>query len=263
MRVNDLDFQYPNQAQMFEGLTVSFNSNEITTIVGPNGSGKSTLLHLLSHNLKPTKGTVYLDQQVLSSYSKKALAKKLATVHQKSTAPEDFTVRDVIACGRYSYQSMFKPDTDCDTVVTRVMKQLDLLHYADTPIASLSGGEMQRVYIAMSLAQEPKYMLLDEPTTFLDLHYQYQVLDIVQSLKLDHHMTIIMVLHDINQALAYSDQIICMRDGRILAQGKPSEVITESLIKDVYQIDAKIIEDDECGMMILKKKEGRINEMGN
>ncbi|MBF0749571.1 ABC transporter ATP-binding protein [Mammaliicoccus lentus] len=253
MQIENVKFQYSEHQNLFENLNIQFKKHAITTIVGPNGAGKSTLLQILSNNLKPTEGLVYLNQKLLSSFNKKELARHLATVHQKSTAPDDFTVREVVKCGRYSYQSLLKKDSRQEEVIDKVLQQLDLMHYQDTPIQALSGGELQRVYIAMSLAQESKYMLLDEPTTYLDLYYQYQVLDIVRSLKETYNMTIIMVLHDINQAIEYSDEIICINKQQLI-QGPPEEIVTESLIESVYGIKAKVIKDPECGVFICKRK---------
>ena len=240
MQIENVKFQYSEHQNLFENLNIQFKKHAITTIVGPNGAGKSTLLQILSNNLKPTEGLVYLNQKLLSSFNKKELARHLATVHQKSTAPDDFTVREVVKCGRYSYQSLLKKDSRQEEVIDKVLQQLDLMHYQDTPIQALSGGELQRVYIAMSLAQEPKYMLLDEPTTYLDLYYQYQVLDIVRSLKETYNMTIIMVLHDINQAVRFSDHLITMKNGDIIANGDTEEVLTKDILEKVFNIDVEI-----------------------
>lgn len=145
-----------------------------------------------------------------------------------------------------------KKDVRGEAVIERVLEQFNLTKYADRPIGALSGGEKQRVFIAMALVQEPQYLLLDEPTTFLDLHYQYQVLEMIRQLNDMHRLTIIMVLHDINQALSYSDELICVANGEIAAQGKPQAIVTPELLKTIYQIDAKIIHDKDCGILIGK-----------
>lgn len=252
MRTENISFKYQRK-HIFKSLNIQLKKHTITTIIGPNGSGKSTLLQILSRNLEPSEGIVYLDNQIISSLNRKTLARQLATVHQNNRAPEDFTVKEVVQCGRYSYQSILKKDIKQEEVIQHVLHQLELEDFQDKPISELSGGELQRVYIAMSLAQEPQYMLLDEPTTYLDLHYQYQVLDIISSLKENFNITIIMVLHDINQAIEYSDEILCIHNNQVV-QGPPEEVVTESFISRVYNIDAKIIHDPECGMLICKRK---------
>ena len=170
MRIEHLNFYYDLQRPIFEDISLEFKSNAITTIIGPNGSGKSTLLQLLSHNLKPKSGQIFLQDKLLNQYSQKALAQRLATVHQKSKVPEDFTVRQVIETGRYSYQRLFKKDLRKDSVVNTVIQQLDLTQFEHQSVMNLSGGELQRVFIGMALAQEPQYLLLDEPTTYLDIH---------------------------------------------------------------------------------------------
>jgi len=244
-----VDYRYDNKI-IFKALSLSIKQHAITTIIGPNGSGKSTFLQLLAGYLTPRNGAIYLDGMILKDYKKKVLAKKLSAVHQKSTAPMDFSVREVVSYGRYSYRQPFEKDVDGEAVIERVLQQLNLNQYADTAVHALSGGEMQRVFIAMSLVQEPEVLLLDEPTTFLDLQYQYQVLDMIKELKEKQNLTIIMVLHDINQALMYSDEIVCIESGEIVAQGPPEKVVTQKLLKDVYHIDAKIIHDQECGLLI-------------
>lgn len=139
-------------------------------------------------------------------------------------------------------------------MVSDVIAQLNLQPFENEPVTSLSGGERQRVHLGVALAQEPEYLLLDEPTTYLDLHYQYQVLDIVKRLQQTYQLTVVMVLHDINQAIEYSDELICLAPGRVLAQGAPEDVVTTTLIKEMYHIDAKIIHDDAFGTMICRKR---------
>lgn len=257
MRTEQVNFQYRATRPIFENLNLSLQSNAITTIIGPNGCGKSTLLQLLSYNLTPQHGVVYLNEQSLNDFSQKQLAQRLATVHQQSQIPDDFTVRQMIETGRYSYQGLFAKDTNKDEVVSQVIEQLNLQAFENEPVKALSGGERQRVHLGVALAQEPEYLLLDEPTTYLDLHYQYQVLDIVKELQHTYQLTVVMVLHDINQAIEYSDELICLAPGRVLAQGAPKDVITTVLIKEMYHIDAKIFHDEACGTMICRKRGDR------
>lgn len=254
MRVKGLHFQHKNDSEIIKNLSLTFSSNAITSIIGPNGCGKSTLLKLLSRNLKPSKGVIYLDELDLKTYSKKVFARKLATVHQKMNIPEGFTVRQYIELGRYSHESWLKMDVKKETVVQNILQQLNLVNLQNKKLASLSGGEAQRVFLATALVQEPRYILLDEPTTYLDIHYQYQVLDTIRTLKDHYHITFIMVLHDINQAIEYSDEVICLNDKGVIAQGAPQEVINETILKEMYQIDAKIINDSECGMIVCRKR---------
>lgn len=254
MRVKGIHFQYKNDSEIIKNLSLTFSSNAITSIIGPNGCGKSTLLKLLSRNLKPSKGVIYLDELDLKTFSKKAFARKLATVHQKMNIPEGFTVRQYIELGRYSHESWLKMDVKKETIVQNVLQQLNLVNLQNKKLASLSGGEAQRVFLATALVQEPRYILLDEPTTYLDIHYQYQVLDTIRTLKDHYHITFIMVLHDINQAIEYSDEVMCLNDKGVIAQGAPQEVINETILKEMYQIDAKIINDSECGMIVCRKR---------
>ena len=254
MRVKGLHFQYKNDSEIIKNLSLTFSSNAITSIIGPNGCGKSTLLKLLSRNLKPSEGVIYLDELDLKTFSKRAFARKLATVHQKMNIPEGFTVRQYIELGRYSHESWLKMDVKKETNVQNILQQLNLVNLQNKKLASLSGGEAQRVFLATALVQEPRYILLDEPTTYLDIHYQYQVLDTIRTLKDHYHITFIMVLHDINQAIEYSDEVICLSTDGVLAQGKPIQVINEKILKEMYQIDTKIIQDDECGMIICRKR---------
>lgn len=254
MRVKGLHFQYKNDSEIIKNLSLTFSSSAITSIIGPNGCGKSTLLKLLSRNLKPSKGVIYLDELDLKTFSKKAFARKLATVHQKMNIPEGFTVRQYIELGRYSHESWLKMDVKKETIVQNILQQLNLVNLQNKKLASLSGGEAQRVFLATALVQEPRYILLDEPTTYLDIHYQYQVLDTIRTLKDHYHITFIMVLHDINQAIEYSDEVICLNDKEVIAQGAPQEVINETILKEMYQIDAKVINDSECGMIVCRKR---------
>ena len=196
----------------------------------------------------------YLDELDLKTFSKKAFARKLATVHQKMNIPEGFTVRQYIELGRYSHESWLKMDVKKETIVQNILQQLNLVNLQNKKLASLSGGEAQRVFLATALVQEPRYILLDEPTTYLDIHYQYQVLDTIRTLKDHYHITFIMVLHDINQAIEYSDEVICLNDKGVIAQGAPQEVINETILKEMYQIDAKVINDSECGMIVCRKR---------
>ena len=145
-------------------------------------------------------------------------------------------------------------DVKKETIVQIILQQLNLVNLQNKKLASLSGGEAQRVFLATALVQEPRYILLDEPTTYLDIHYQYQVLDTIRTLKDHYHITFIMVLHDINQAIEYSDEVICLNDKGVIAQGAPQEVINETILKEMYQIDAKIINDSECGMIVCRKR---------
>ncbi|WP_228460007.1 ABC transporter ATP-binding protein, partial [Staphylococcus capitis] len=156
--------------------------------------------------------------------------------------------------GRYSHESWLKMDVKKETIVQNILQQLNLVNLQNKKLASLSGGEAQRVFLATALVQEPRYILLDEPTTYLDIHYQYQVLDTIRTLKDHYHITFIMVLHDINQAIEYSDEVICLNDKGVIAQGAPQEVINETILKEMYQIDAKVINDSECGMIVCRKR---------
>ncbi|MFI0421289.1 ABC transporter ATP-binding protein [Spongiactinospora sp. 9N601] len=228
---------------VIDDLDVVIPPGVITTIIGPNGCGKSTLLRTLSRLLKPAKGTVVLDGQDIVKLKTKDVAKKLGLLPQAPVAPEGLTVADLVARGRHPHQSWLRQwSSDDAAVVERALAMTGVSDLADRPIDALSGGQRQRVWISMTLAQGTDLLLLDEPTTYLDLAHALEVIDLVDDLH-ESGCTVVMVLHDLNLATRYSDNLIVMRSGSILAQGHPREVITAELLHEAFGLRARVIDD--------------------
>lgn len=230
--------------RIFDGLDLDIREGVVTTLIGANGSGKSTLFNLLTKNLKPQVGSIFLRAGDVSALRLKDFAKLVAIVHQRNSAPGDLSVEKLVGYGRYPFQGLGqKRDADEDErMVAWALETTGLSELADAPVASLSGGQAQRAWIAMALAQGSKVLLLDEPTTYLDVRYQLDILRLVRRLNAEFGITVVMVLHDINQALCYSDEVVALADGRIVAQGAPREVVTPDVIKRVYGIDLDVVE---------------------
>ncbi|MFE5239618.1 MULTISPECIES: ABC transporter ATP-binding protein [unclassified Streptomyces] len=228
---------------VIDGLDVVIPSGLITTIIGPNGCGKSTLLRTLTRLLKPTGGSVVLDGQDIATLRTREVAKKLGLLPQAPVAPEGLTVADLVARGRHPHQSWLRQwSSDDASVVERALAMTGVSELADRPVDSLSGGQRQRVWISMTLAQGTDLLLLDEPTTYLDLAHAVDVLDLVDDLH-ESGRTVVMVLHDLNLATRYSDNLVVMRAGEILAQGHPCDVITAELLDEAFGLRAKVIDD--------------------
>lgn len=239
--VKDLSFAYGKQ-QVLKGLSFDLKEGKITTLIGANGCGKSTLFNLMTKNLKPDSGSISLYGKKVADIRLKDFAKLAAIVHQYNTAPEDLTVEKLVAYGRTPYHTLgLSPDVEEDEdKVKWALEITNTIKHKDKPVSQLSGGQKQRVWIAMALAQDTKMLFLDEPTTYLDIRYQLQILKLIRKLNKEFGITIVMVLHDINQSLYYSDEIIAMKDGKIIAQGVPEKVITSELVKEVYDVELNI-----------------------
>ncbi|MFG3526988.1 ABC transporter ATP-binding protein [Streptomyces sp. NPDC047917] len=228
---------------VIDGLDVAIPPGVITTIIGPNGCGKSTLLRTLTRLLKPTSGAVVLDGEDIGRLRTRDVAKKLGLLPQAPVAPEGLTVADLVARGRHPHQSWLRQWSSDDAgVVERALAMTGVSELADRPVDSLSGGQRQRVWISMTLAQGTDLLLLDEPTTYLDLAHAIDVLDLVDDLH-ESGCTVVMVLHDLNLATRYSDNLIVMRAGSILAQGHPRDVITAELLDEAFGLRATVIDD--------------------
>lgn len=255
MEFKKINFSYgaSSEHQFIQNLSASIIPNKITTIIGPNGSGKSTLLNLLVNQLKPNSGDVILEGKNLNTYKAKELAKKIAIVYQQNSAPGDLTVEKLVQFGRSPYQSMFcNDDPEEENVVAWALEVTKLTHMAQKRVSELSGGERQRAWIAMSLAQKTDILFLDEPTTYLDIFFQYEILNLVKELNREYGMTIVMVLHDINQAIQFSDDIIIMKSGQIVYKGNVEEGITIDRMRQVYGITADIrwCKDNKCSYIM-------------
>jgi len=233
---------------IIQGLDLAIPQGQITTLVGPNGCGKSTLLRGLARLLKPRGGTVYLEGDAIAHLPTKKFAKRLGILPQSPTAPEGLTVRELVAQGRYPHQNWLQQWSKEDELkVEEAIATTHLHEFANRPLDTLSGGQRQRAWIAMALAQDTDMLLLDEPTTYLDLAHQIEVLDLLHDLHTQQGKTIIMVLHDLNQACRYADQISALRSGVVYAQGQPQQVMTETLVREVFGLDSRIIRDPVVG----------------
>ncbi len=247
IQADNLSLAYDNGTTIVRDLSLSIRQGSITALVGPNGCGKSTLLRGISRLLKPSQGTVYLNSQNIHTMKARELAKQLGILPQSPTAPEGLTVHELVAQGRYPHQNWFQQwSREDERIVAEALDTTDLTHLADRPVDTLSGGQRQRAWIAMALAQQTQVLLLDEPTTFLDLAYQIDALDLLADLN-EQGRTIIMVLHDLNQAARYADTIIALCDGQIMAQGAPAEVMTAEIVWQVFGLKSQIVTDPITG----------------
>ncbi|NJO81358.1 MAG: ABC transporter ATP-binding protein [Blastochloris sp.] len=229
---------------VLDSLSIQIARGAVTALVGPNGSGKSTLLKALARLLQPSAGTVYLDGTAIARMPTAAVARMLAVLPQGPTAPAGLTVAELVEQGRYPHAGPLRMLRRQDHVaITEALALTNTAQFADRPVDSLSGGERQRVWLALALAQATPILLLDEPTTFLDIGHQIEVLDLVCTLNRDHGKTIIMVLHDLNHAARYADRLIALRAGRIVADGPPVTVLTPSLLEQVFGVWATILID--------------------
>lgn len=223
-------------------LSLTVPEARVTSVIGPNGCGKSTLLRGLGRLLAPRSGEVLLDGQLLAAQSTRRIATRISILPQTPTAPSGLTVADLVSRGRHPRQKWYQQFSPADqTVVEDALQATDIAELADTPLEDLSGGQRQRAWISMTLAQETGILLLDEPTTYLDLAHQVDVLELVRSLNRSHGRTVVMVLHDISLAARYSDHIVAMKGGRIVAQGTPQDVVTPGLLRDVFGLNAHVV----------------------
>ena len=239
--VKDLSFAYGKQV-VLKNLDLELHEGKITTLIGANGCGKSTLFNLMTKNLKPDEGEIFLREESITNLRLKDFAKEVSIVHQYNTAPVDLSVEKLVGYGRTPYHTMgLSPDPKEDE--EKIRWALEITHtykHKDKPVSELSGGQKQRVWIAMALAQDTRVLFLDEPTTYLDIRYQLQILELIRQLNREFGITIIMVLHDINQSLYYSDEIVAMKNGRMIAHGLPEEILTGELVQEVYDVNLDI-----------------------
>lgn len=247
LAADDVKLAYGDRV-IIDGLTLDIAPGVITTVIGPNGCGKSTLLRSLGRLLRPQQGRVLLDGKAISTMKTKDVATVIGMLPQSPVAPEGLTVADLVARGRHPHQTWFRQWSAADEAeVLDALAQTGITDLADRALDELSGGQRQRAWISMALAQGTEILLLDEPTTYLDLAHAVDVLDLVDRLHAELGRTVVMVLHDLNLAIRYSDELIVMRDGRIVAQGRPADIVTVELLREVFDLDASVLEDPVSG----------------
>lgn len=240
-----------DKTEVLHNLNAEIAPHKMTVLLGPNGCGKSTLLKTIGRIIPTQKGRIEIDGRDIRKTPSKLLAQKMAILPQMPTAPEGLTVEELVSYGRHPYQSLFKRETEEDKrIVSWAMEATGIGAFAARPLDSLSGGQKQRAFIALCLAQKTDIIMLDEPTTFLDISYQLEILTLLRNLNREYGTTIIMVLHDINQSAQFADQIVAMRDGCIIKCGTPQEVVERDTLRAIYDINARIIYEEEEGYPI-------------
>lgn len=243
IKAERINFSYEKEKELIQDLSIEIEEGKITTIIGPNGSGKSTLLSLLCGLNKVTSGEIYIDNVSITKFSYKQLSQKISTVHQQNSVPSDITVEKLVSYGRIPHKKLFKGKAEEDNeIIDWAIKNTGLEKLKTSNVMGLSGGERQRAFIAMALSQKPKILFLDEPTTYLDMYHQIEILELIKKLNHENNLTVVMILHDINQAIKYSHNMVVMKSGNIIKSGESAKIITEELIRAVYKVDGKINE---------------------
>lgn len=238
-----------DQATIIRGLSVTIPSGQITALVGPNGCGKSTLLRGLARLLAPRGGAAFLDGRAVHQLPTRELARRLGILPQSPVAPEGLTVRELVAQGRYPHQTWLQQWGGADeAAVLRALELTGMAQLAERPVDALSGGQRQRAWIAMTLAQETATILLDEPTTFLDLAHQIEVLQLLERLNREEGRTIVMVVHDLNHATRHASHLIALRGGALVAAGPPATVVTPQLLRELFGVEAEVLPDPRTGV---------------
>ncbi|MBE1491678.1 ABC transporter ATP-binding protein [Plantactinospora soyae] len=241
LSTRDLAVGYDDRT-VLDGLDLDLPADAFTVIVGPNACGKSTLLRTMARLLSPRRGTVLLDGAAIRDLPTRAVARRLGVLPQSPLVPEGVSVADLVGRGRQPYQRWWRQWSPEDEVaVAEAMALADVQQLAERPVDTLSGGQRQRVWIAMTLAQDTEALLLDEPTTFLDLAHQVEVLDLLHRLRTERGRTVVAVLHDLNQAARYADHLVAMRAGEVVAAGPPRQILTADLVRDVFGLDCVVV----------------------
>jgi iron complex transport system ATP-binding protein len=248
LTTQDLSLAYDGSPVVTD-LNLLIPSGKITALVGPNGCGKSTLLRGIARLHKPRSGTVLIDGDAIHKLPTKELSKRLGILPQSPVAPEGLTVRELVAQGRYPHQRWFQQwSAQDEAIAERAMAITGMRELADRPLDALSGGQRQRAWIAMALAQDTETLLLDEPTTFLDMAHQIEVLHLLERLNREQGRTILMVVHDLNHASRFADHIVAMAAGRIVTAGTPHQVLTAETLRTVFGVEADIVPDPRTGV---------------
>lgn len=240
MELKQVNYSYANSKPLITDFTASVPKGKILSIIGPNGAGKTTLLKLLMGTLTPDSGTVSLDGQSITDYTSRQRATKIALVSQQHQLFDQVSVKEVVKTGRIPFHSLFA--TIPDEEVRPFLRAVNLETAMEQPLNTLSGGQQQRVWLAAALAQEPRYLFLDEPTTYLDIRYQQALMDLIKQLNTQKQLTIILILHDINQALKISDQVWLIKNGRLVKAGTPASILDQTLLSDAFEVPVKIVD---------------------
>lgn len=259
LQTQQLTLNYGDQP-IIHNLSFEIPLHQITVLVGANGSGKSTLLRSMARLLKPASGHVLLDNQSLQGFPTREIAKRLAILPQGPVAPEGITVQQLVKQGRYPHQRWFQQwSQEDEQIVEQALAATQLLPFKDKHLDALSGGQRQRAWIAMTLAQETPILLLDEPTTYLDMTHQIELLDFLFDLNRNKQRTIVMVLHDLNLACRYADHLVAIHNQTIAVQGAPEEIVTAHMVQEIFGMEAIIQEDPLFGTpLCIPKGKGRI-----
>jgi iron complex transport system ATP-binding protein len=248
LEARHVDLGYRRGSPIVEDLSLEIPDGAVTVLVGANACGKSTLLRGLARLLTPERGTVLLDGHDIHRRPTREVAVMLGLLPQTPVAPEGITVADLVARGRHPHQRWYRQwSSDDEAVVAEALRRAGIVELADRPVDELSGGQRQRAWIALALAQDTELLLLDEPTTYLDLAHQVEVLDLVRTLNRRNGRTVVMVLHDLHLASRYADHLVAMRSGTIVAAGPPTEIVTSDLVREVFGLDAQVISDPLTG----------------
>ncbi|GAD17498.1 ABC transporter ATP-binding protein [Lentilactobacillus otakiensis] len=250
MDLNQVSYHYPQQPTLLSNISAKIPTGGILSIIGPNGAGKSTLLKLMAGIIQPSAGEVLLDGRSIATIPRKQLATKIAVVSQQNDIFDDMKVIDVVKTGRLAHHNLLATIADDEVANYIHATHLDLL--AQRPLSSLSGGQRQRVWLASALAQDPEYLLLDEPTTYLDIHYQAELMAILKQLNEQKHISIIMVLHDINQAFKISHQLWLVKQGRLIKTGRPAECYDRQLLASIFETNIQIVDVPNYGKYIVE-----------
>jgi iron complex transport system ATP-binding protein len=244
LKAEKLELGYGKLPSVIHKVHIDVAAGDLMVLIGPNGSGKSTILRALAAAMRPRTGTVYLDGKSIHRLSPKNLAQKMAFLPQSPLVPDDFTIRDLVGYGRHPHLKWNGRMSHRDwAIVDEAIDRTRLTSFQNRTLSSLSGGERQRAWLALALAQKPKILLLDEPTTFLDICYQFEVLELVKELNETLQISTVMVLHDLNQASRYAHTIYAVNQGRIVAAGPPEEVITPALLAEIFKIRVQVLTD--------------------
>ncbi|SHJ55795.1 iron complex transport system ATP-binding protein [Hathewaya proteolytica DSM 3090] len=245
LKVRDLSVGY-KEHKIIDNINLDIERGKIYSILGPNGCGKTTLVRTMSRSIKPKSGKVLLHDEDIFKMKTKNVAKKMAVLCQNNITMSDVTVKNLVQYGRYSHKEWWRGSSEEDKgIVEWALEKTGLLNFSNRKISNLSGGERQRAWIAMAIAQKPEILLLDEPTTYLDICHQLEIMELVSKLNKEEGITIVMVLHDINHAARYSDELVVLKDKHIYKQGEPFDILEPSVLKEVFKVEADIMKDKD------------------